>query len=66
MIIETIFCLMMIIAIIAKIIIFIKCCKIKYYCDKDKCFFKYYCIKYNDDIGVILKQLEQHKKENNQ
>ena len=66
MIAETMFCLMIFIALIAKLIIFIRCHKIKYYCDKDNCIFRCYCDKYNDDVGFILKQLEQHKKENSQ
>lgn len=59
---ELIISVMIFVAVIAKLIIFIRCRKIKHYCNNDKCHLKYYCEKYNDEMGFILSQIKQYKK----
>lgn len=60
---ELIISVMIVVAVIAKLIIFIKCHKIKYYCDNDNCHLKWYCDKYHDEMGYILLQIKRHEEE---
>ncbi len=60
---ELVFSVMILVTVIAKLIIFIRCRKIKYYCDNDKCHLKCYCGKYRDEMGFIFSQMKQYRKE---
>lgn len=55
------------VASLAKLIIFIKCHKIKYYCENDECRLKYYCHKYNNWMGrdiITMQEIIKEMKEN--
>lgn len=61
---DLIFSIMIIVAAIAKLLIFIKCHKTKkYYCDNDECHLKYYCGKYHSSMGFLLLQMDECLKE---
>ena len=56
---EIIAWLMIVVAVIAKLIILVKCSKVKYYCDNDECNLKCYCSKYRSELGLFSLMVEE-------
>ncbi len=60
---EIIIALMVLVAVTVKLIILVRCRRIRYYCNNDECHRKCYCWKYRSELGYLSLLLHDMKNE---